>query len=203
MKNKRIKISVLVPTFNREKYIGRCIRSLMNQSIQRNLYEIIVINDGSTDSSKKIINSYSEEVNLINFKKNIGLPSALNKGIKHSKGKYFVRVDSDDYVNADFLKILYLFMFYNPKFSAVACDYISINDQEKIINRENCIKKPIGCGIMFKKNTIKKIGNYNINYLENEDKEFRQRFDKHFKMHRISLPLYRYRRHKKSITKGN
>ena len=54
-----IKVSVIVPVYNRERYIGRCIRSLMNQSIERQFYEIIIINDGSKDSTEKILNSYA------------------------------------------------------------------------------------------------------------------------------------------------
>ena len=60
-----IKVSVIVPVYNREKHIGRCIRSLMNQSFERQFYEIITINDGSTDSTEKILNSYSEEIKIL------------------------------------------------------------------------------------------------------------------------------------------
>ena len=81
MKNK-LKISVVVPIFNREKYIGRCIRSLMNQSIERNFFEIITIDDASTDASSKILKSYSDEIKIYTNKKNKGLSASLNLGIK-------------------------------------------------------------------------------------------------------------------------
>ena len=56
----------------------------------------------------KILNAFKEDIKIIRNEKNLGLPSALNKGISNAKGKYIVRVDSDDYVNSEFLKILYL-----------------------------------------------------------------------------------------------
>ncbi len=201
MKNK-LKISVVVPIFNREKYIGRCIRSLMNQSIERNFFEIITIDDASTDASSKILKSYSDEIKIYTNKKNKGLSASLNLGIKKANGKYIVRVDSDDYVNKDFLQILYLYINHNQNADAVACDYFTVDNKEKILSRENCLKKPIGCGIIFRKSQIKKIGLYNKNFRINEEKDLMKRFVKKYILERIALPLYRYKRHKNSLTKG-
>ena len=69
---------------NQEKYIGRCLRSLMNQNTKEK-YEIIVINDGSTDKTKYGLKLFQDEIVLINNKKNYGLPYSLNVGIKKSK----------------------------------------------------------------------------------------------------------------------
>ena len=201
MKN-TVKISVIVPIFNRENYIGRCIRSLMYQTIERNSYEIITIDDGSTDASLKILKSYSDEIKIYKNKKNQGLSVSLNRGIRKAKGKYIVRVDSDDYVNRDFLQILYLYILHNLDVDAVACDYFTVDDKERILSRENCLKKPIGCGIIFRKSQIKKIGLYNKNFRINEEKDLMKRFVKKYCLERIALPLYRYKRHKNSLTKG-
>lgn len=201
MKN-TIKISVIVPIFNRENYIGRCIRSLMYQTIERNSYEIITVDDGSTDASLKILKSYSDEIKIYKNKKNQGLSVSLNRGIRKAKGKYIVRVDSDDYVNRDFLQILYLYILHNLDVDAVACDYFTVDDKERILSRENCLKKPIGCGIIFRKSQIKKIGLYNKNFRINEEKDLMKRFVKKYCLERIALPLYRYKRHKNSLTKG-
>ena len=66
---KDIKISVIVPVYNREKFIGRCLRSLMSQSIGINNFEIILVDDGSTDSSNKIYQAFSDEIRVIKHKK--------------------------------------------------------------------------------------------------------------------------------------
>ena len=81
--------------------------------------------------------------------KNQGLSVSLNRGIRKAKGKYIVRVDSDDYVNRDFLQILYLYILHNLDVDAVACDYFTVDDKERILSRENCSKKPIGCELFL------------------------------------------------------
>ena len=82
--NKYPFISVLVPIFNREKYLGRCLRSLISQTIERNFFEIITINDGSTDKTDTILKSFADEIIIINKKKKfwfIFCPKCLNKKI--------------------------------------------------------------------------------------------------------------------------
>ena len=193
-------ISVIIPTFNREKYIGRCMRSLLTQSIGTDNFEIIIIDDGSTDDTQKILNAFKEDIKILENKKNLGLPASLNKGIKACTGKYVVRVDSDDYVNKDFLKILHLFIAHNKDFSAAACDYYLVDNDENFVERVNCEEKPIGCGIIFKKKDLISIGLYNEKFLLNEEKELRERFEKKFSIQRVALPLYRYRKHNENMT---
>ena len=130
---KDVKISVIVPVYNREKFIGRCLRSLISQSIGINNFEIILVDDGSTDSSNKIYQAFSDEIRVIKHKKNLGLPTSLNTGIKKAKGRFLVRVDSDDYVNSEFLQILFLFMSENPDYDAVSCDYLLVDDKEQTL----------------------------------------------------------------------
>ncbi len=194
------KISVIIPTFNQEKYLGRCLRSLMDQSINRVDYEIIVVNDGSQDKTKFAANLFKEEIKLINNKKNMGLPYSINKGILSAKGRYVVRVDSDDYVNKEFLNIPYNFLSNNEEIDAISCDYFLVDDKERVIKRENSNKKPIGCGIMFRLEQLLELGLYDNKLLVHEDKDLRYRFLKKFKIYRIPLPLYRYRKHEKNIT---
>lgn len=196
------KISVIIPIFNQEKFLGRCLRSLISQTIERNFFEIITINDGSTDKTETILRSFEDEIIIINKKKNFGLSAALNTGIKKSKGKYIVRVDSDDYVNREFLKILYFFIELNPDKDGYACDYFKVKENEKIIARLNCTKYPIACGIIFKKQQLMKIGMYNPKIFIDEEVDLRKRFEKKkYFIERIPLPLYRYRQHKNNLTR--
>ncbi|ENZ03210.1 hypothetical protein HMPREF1092_00396 [Clostridium thermobutyricum] len=91
-----IKLSVIVPVYNVEKYVLECINSLLNQSLDS--MEIIVVNDGSTDSSmEKILNLKNPKIKIIN-QKNSGLSSARNRGIEEAKGEYISFVDSDDFI---------------------------------------------------------------------------------------------------------
>ncbi len=100
------KFSIIIPVYNTEKYFNKCLDSVINQSYKD--YEVIIINDGSTDSSEDIINNYSKENNKIKyyFKKNGGLSSARNYGVSKSKGEYIIFLDSDDYLDKNILRVL-------------------------------------------------------------------------------------------------
>ena len=102
------KVSVIVPVYNVEKYIKKCLDSLVNQTLED--IEIVVINDGSPDNSQKIIDKYvkkyPDKVKSY-IKQNGGLGSARNYGIEKATGKYLCFVDSDDYINLDALEKLY------------------------------------------------------------------------------------------------
>jgi len=196
----KTKISVIIPVYNREAYIGRCVRSLLSQSLSRDLFEIIIIDDGSTDDTSKILLAFKDEIKWIKLKRNLGLSSAINQGIKKSKSKYIVRVDSDDYVNKDFLKILLLFSENNEDMDAFECDYLVVDEKETILKKVNCNKEPIACGIIFKKKHLEKIGYYDSKKYIHEEKDLRKKFLKKYKISRIMLPLYRYRRHNKNLT---
>ena len=105
--NNRPLVSVIVPVYNVEKYLSRCLDSLINQTL-KNL-EIICINDGSKDNSIKILEEYSQKDNriIILNQDNAGLSAARNNGMNHAKGEYIGFVDSDDWVNLNFFEKLY------------------------------------------------------------------------------------------------
>ena len=193
-------ISVIIAAYNEEKFIGRTIRSLLNQNISQQSYEIIVINDNSSDKTQYALQLFEGDVRVINNTKKHGLAYSLNLGIKEARGKYVVRVDADDYVHAEYLKVLSEFLEQNKYMDAVACDYLLVDDEEKVLSRCNCISEPIGCGIMFRIENLIEIVLYDDEFLMHEDKELMLRFEKKYKVHRIELPLYRYRKHEGNMT---
>ena len=95
------KYSFIVAMYNIENYINRCIDSLLVQTFKD--FEIVVINDGSTDGSLEKIKKYKNQMKIIN-KENGGLSSARNKGIEESLGEYLIFIDGDDYVDKDYLE---------------------------------------------------------------------------------------------------
>ena len=117
------KVSVIVPVYNVEEYLERCLDSLVNQTLKD--IEIIIVNDGSTDGSKekiqKYINTYKNIVYL--EKKNGGLSSARNYGIPYAKGEYIGFVDSDDYVELTMYEKMYN-KAIEEKSDIVECDFI-------------------------------------------------------------------------------
>ena len=197
---KSVHVSVIVPVYNTELYIGRCIRSLLNQSINPENYEIILINDGSSDNTKKAIEPFVGDLIIIENKKNLGLPASLNNGIKKARGQFIVRVDSDDYVHVEFLKILSLHLQLNHSIDAIASDYLLVNNDQDILGQNNCLKNLIGCGVMFRLKHLIDIGLYDESFLLREEEELMIRFKSKYKISRLQLPLYRYRKHENNIT---
>ena len=126
--NKVPLISVLVPVFNQATFIGRCLRSILSQNFNREDYEIIVVNDGSTDSTEFALSLFEDEIKTITNKNNKGLPASLNKAIRVARSPFIVRVDADDFVSRNFLLFLYNFVAHNNYMDAIACDYNIVND---------------------------------------------------------------------------
>lgn len=117
------KVSVIVPVYNVEKYLYRCIDSLINQTFKD--IEIIAVNDGSTDNSLNILNEYCEKDNRVRVinRQNSGVSESRNKGIENSTGDYILFVDSDDWIDEDMIKQMY----YHGKSSdsdIVMCSYM-------------------------------------------------------------------------------
>lgn len=110
IKEKTIMVSVIVPIYNVEEYLEECLESIRNQTYTN--IEVILVNDGSTDGSREICESYCEKdirFRLIN-QENQGQSVARNRGVKESVGQYIMFVDSDDVVNTDVLKVLLPYM---------------------------------------------------------------------------------------------
>lgn len=109
---KEPKISIIVPVYNVEKYIEKCLKSLANQTMQD--FEIIIVNDGSKDNSEEIIKSFQENHPNLQIKylkkENGGLASARNYGVKYATGKYISFIDSDDYIDINLYKNLEKYM---------------------------------------------------------------------------------------------
>lgn len=96
------KVSIIIPVYNVEKYISKCIESVLNQTYTD--FELILINDGSKDNSLKIMNKYKKDERIrIYDQKNQGPAETRNKGIILSKGEYIMFIDSDDYIDNDYV----------------------------------------------------------------------------------------------------
>ena len=124
-------ISVIVPIYNVEKYLNRCVDSIINQTY-KNL-EIILVDDGSPDNCGKICDEYAKKDKRIKVihKKNGGLSDARNAGIDLAKGKYIGFVDSDDYIEKDMYSYLYNLVLENNAQISI-CNWYEVNENERI-----------------------------------------------------------------------
>lgn len=129
------KISIIIPVYNVEQYLPRCIDSILAQTFTN--FELILIDDGSTDSSGKICDKYSEKDSRVKVihKENGGLSSARNVGLGNAAGKYISFIDSDDYVSSDYLEYLHSLI---KKYDA---DVVSANYILTYSNKVNFISR--------------------------------------------------------------
>jgi len=121
------KISMIVPVYNSEKYLSRCIESILNQTYKN--IELILINDGSNDRSGEICDQYARNCNhiVVVHKKNSGVSDARNEGIKLSSGEYLQFVDSDDYIDGNMTEML-VKALQQESSDLIICGYKIIND---------------------------------------------------------------------------
>lgn len=144
-KNKPL-ISCVVPVYNVEKYLERCINSILNQTYTN--YEIVIVNDGSTDRCEEILKKYSTLQNIIVFSQtNQGLSAARNQGIGLANGKYITFIDSDDWIDERFLEIMVSKIEkYNP--DIISVDYLVCNGNQFTTHKNETVKVYYGkkCG---------------------------------------------------------
>ena len=147
MENTDIKISIIVPVYNVEKYLKKCIESILNQVFTE--FELILVDDGSTDNSGKICDEYAKKDSriIVIHKNNGGISSARNNGLDIARGKYIGFVDSDDFIHPMMYKILYR-EIENNNASVVIC-------KEEKVYSDNF--------------EYKKVDKYNLQYYNNRD----------------------------------
>lgn len=119
---KKIKVSIIIPVYNAEKYLKKCLNSVLNQTLKE--IEIICVNDGSTDNSKLILNEYSKRYKniIIINQKNMGVDIARSEGFKIASGEYIAWVDNDDFINEKMYEKMYLSAKKNDS-DIVICNY--------------------------------------------------------------------------------
>jgi len=145
------KISVIIPAYNVEKYIEKTLKSLKDQTFKD--FEAIIINDGSTDNTEKIIKEVLQDTKfqwkLIN-RENQGVSAARNRGIIESKGEYLCFLDADDYYHPTFLEKMYN-KAKEKSYDVVFCNYARVNEKGKIISIHKQPKEFIGVALNGKK----------------------------------------------------
>ena len=201
-----VKTSVIITNYNYAKYLGRCIRSCVNQSMPSEDYEIVVVDDGSTDNSKQVIESFEDKIKPT-FIKHSGVAYTSNVGVKKASGMFVVRVDADDYINQNMLLFMTEILVWNPDIGFVYCDHILVDEKEQKIGRLrlNTIEMLYnhGAGIMFRKSNLEALGLYDTTLLNCEDYDLVARYLKNFDGYYLKLPLYRYFKHDHSLTSNN
>lgn len=205
-------ISVIIPVFNAERFIKRALESVCNQTY-KNL-EIIVIDDGSTDSSRDIIDSFKDERVQLFSRENKGLIATLNEGIDRCNGDFIARMDADDICSVTRFEKQFEYLLENPSVGAVFTGIEHINEKGETINIKRSGKtrfiEPVelifGCPVchptaMFDLTKMDKDEIvYNDSYHLAEDFELWTRIISKTKIGLLNEVLFKYRVHPNSIT---
>lgn len=194
-------ISVVITNYNYGIYIRRCLRSLLNQDLDSARYELIVVDDHSTDDSLEAIETFkgAGNIQIVANERNLGVGACSRVGVDHSRGKYFVRVDADDYVQPPFLSMLYNFLRFCPQYVGVSCDYFITDNDERILSVESFKENGLACGLMLRTSYLERIGSYNKKKKVFEDRDLFERIDR-AKVFHLPVPLYNYVKHGESLT---
>ena len=206
-------ITVLMPVYNAEKYLADAIGSILNQSFEN--FELLIINDGSTDGSEKIILSYSDQrIRYVKNEKNIKLIATLNKGIEISKGKYIARMDADDVSSPNRLQVQFDFMESNPSVALCGSWFELIGDRTgiaKYVASHNEIMMKMLCQchfchptIIMRKSMIETFETkFDPTFIHAEDYDFFSRIGEKYKLGNIQTALLKYRIHEQSVSASN
>ncbi|WP_161522764.1 glycosyltransferase family 2 protein [Escherichia albertii] len=173
-------VSVVMPTYNNEKYIKSAINDIVNQSYKN--WELIIINDGSTDNTCQVLSEYNEikNIHIINLVTNKGICEALNIGLKVAKGDFILRFDADDRCSGDRISKLLEYMLKND-IDIVGSSVITINENddiigkavfsgnERVISRLIRYENPILHIWLAKREVYDKLGGYRIGGVEDYD----------------------------------
>lgn len=205
------KVTVLTSVYNGEKYLRKAIDSIFNQTFRD--FEFLIINDGSTDRTAEILESYNDpRIKIINNEKNMGLTKSLNKGLKMAKGEYIARMDADDISMPDRLKKQVDFLDAHQDYAVVGTFVKILNKDSEVIcllerpiedteirgflKRDNCIAHG---SVMIRKTCLIDVGLYDELMERSQDYELWLRLSEKYRLANIPNYLYMWRRHKENI----
>jgi glycosyltransferase involved in cell wall biosynthesis len=200
------KVSIVLPTHNGFRYLRQSIDSCLNQTYSN--IELIVVDDGSTDETSAILQSYDDpRLIVLRHETNRGLPAALNTGFAHASGQYLTWTSDDNYHAPEAIKTLVEFLELHPDVDFVYANYWRIDDQGQIIGEVdvapiealkeyNCV----GPCFLYRREVHESIGQYNPKAAMSEDTEYWLRVSLRFRMEPCPKRLYYYRWHTQSLS---
>lgn len=201
-------VSIVLPVYNGEKYLAQSIESVLNQTYKN--FELIIVNDCSTDSSEEIILKYkSQDDRIVYIKNEINskLPKSLNNGFAIAKGEYFTWTSDDNMYHQNAIGTMVGFMEQHTDVGLVYCDYNMIDEYGKFRNKVNVESKEklmyhntIGACFMYRSIVAENVGDYNVSCFLVEDYEYWLRVNLFCDIFPLHECLYDYRWHDGSLT---
>lgn len=204
----RPRVSIVLPTFNQANYLRFALDSIFRQTFRD--FELIVVNDGSTDDTRDVLNSYLRHHDFIVIdQENRKLPRALNTGFRRATGEYLTWTSSDNILLPDMLEVLVEALDSNPDIGMVYADWEIIDEQGRIVEQVETLDYDpdllmrlnfVNACFLYRRACQERVGLYDHDYMYVEDWEYWHRISQHFEMLRVPKVLYQYRTHRDSLT---
>jgi len=203
------KVSVLMPVYNGEAFLREAIESILNQTFSN--FEFLIINDGSTDQTEHIINSYHDpRIVVIENPQNLGLTKSSNIGVQRARGEYVMRMDADDISLPVRIEKMVNYLDKNKEVGLIGSSYVEIDDNGKELmvtelptDNESIQKELLSrnafCSEMFRRSCMEDVGGYREEIKYGEDYDLSLRIAEKCKVGNINEVLYKYRINLESI----
>lgn len=193
------KISVVIATYNYGKFISRAVDSVLAQTMKN--YEIIVVDDGSTDNTQEILAGYGDRIRIIK-QENQGYVKAKNRGLREARGEYVILLDADDEFLPQILEKLSEALEKDTAAVFAYCDYHEMEStgKKKLISLKENLFNSVGIGILFRKSVLEEAGLYDVGLIFPEYDLLLKIQQKGYGGVDVNTPLFVYYRHKGSIT---
>lgn len=202
-------ITVYIVSHNYGRYLSEAVESVFRQSFDN--WELIIINDGSSDNTDEIIGLYKDHPKVeVYDTEGIGLPAVNNLAIKKSKGKYIIRLDADDIFEENILLVLSTYMLNHEDAALVFPDYYLIDDNGIVFSQEKnqaphsedhlMDSPPNGACSLIKKDVLIELGGYREDLGAQDGLDIWLKMKDKYMTGKVSLPLFFYRRHGKNLT---
>ncbi len=207
------KVSVVMPVLNGERYIAEAVESVLDQNYPSSSIELIVVNDGSTDGTVRLLEKYQGRVNCVHHQRNLGIARSVNDGVNAATGDLISFLDSDDGWLPDFLKTQVDYLLKHPDVAMVHSDFMTIDENGAVLEASvakcrNRGVRPSGyifpqlfmdsliCGntVLIRKKCFDELGGFDQN-LRMGDYDLWLRIAKNYKIDYVDQVLTKYRQH--------
>lgn len=201
------KLSLVITNYNRAAFLDRSIRSCVGQILFRVPFEIIVVDDASTDGSVELLSEFGPDLITVFNETNLGVAASSNRGLETATGEYFMRVDADDFLNQFASAFMMEVLDTNPEIDFVYCDHYRVDVRGVKISKVRLDNDDAlfehGAGVMFRSQLLRDIGGYDDTLSNCEDYDLLVRIKQGgYRGFYLPVPLYRYYIHGENLTLG-
>ncbi len=204
-------VTVYITNYNYDQYLRTAIESVLEQNFRD--FELIIIDDGSTDDSREIIREYGgHQKTRVIFQENKGLNKSIDVAIKAARGKYVIRLDADDFFDPNALLVLTQKLEEDEDAALVFPDYYYVDENDEVIGQERrndfsdvtVPDRPAhGACTLFRKRVLEEVGSYSTDYTCQDGYDIWVKIINKYDVKNVNLPLFYYRQHGESLTENS